>query len=182
MHLPAEGIDRAEMAGGVGEELDVPLADAEQPGLGIVRIAREDRGGDEAERALVTAAAPVAPGLERRPRVEVPEHALRPRPPAQPAGGQDDRAPGGTAGSPEEASTAERPREGSHPVTSPLPVVSLRPRVSSGHPAPGAESPDWRIVSAGCRRAAAYPGRLSAEAAAACSKARPLRRMSRSWR
>src|SRR5207237_9002518 len=29
MHLPAEGIDRAEMAGGGGEELDVPVAEAE---------------------------------------------------------------------------------------------------------------------------------------------------------
>src|SRR5437660_12472499 len=102
------------MAGGIGEELDVPLADAEQPRLRVVRIAREDRGGDEGERALVTSAAPVAPGLERRSSVEVPKHALRPRPHAEPTGGHDQRAPGGKAGRPEEAPTAERLRDGSH--------------------------------------------------------------------
>ena len=104
-HLASVGIDGAEMTGGVGKELDAPLAHAEQPRLRVVGIARQDGGGHERQRALVTAVAPVSPGLERRPAVDVSQRALLPRANAQTAGDHDDGSTGGQAGGPEETTT-----------------------------------------------------------------------------
>ena len=51
VHLTQVRVHRSEIAGGVGIDLDRVVGDAKEPRLGVVRVRREHRGGDERERS-----------------------------------------------------------------------------------------------------------------------------------
>ena len=78
VHLPKIGIERAEIPGSVGMDLDSCVGELEAPGLGVVRVGGEDAGAHQRERPLIRA--PVPPRLGGRTLADG-EHAFAIAPP-----------------------------------------------------------------------------------------------------
>src|SRR3989442_402650 len=126
VHLAVIGVDGADVARRIGEEIDPRGAHPEQPRLAVVGIGREDGRPDQRERSLARVAPPATPRLVRRPLARAP-YPLLPRPPDAARGGEHGAGPAHLerCASGDLHATRQRPRRTSV-VTSPLARLATR--------------------------------------------------------